>query len=83
MPIERLGATAAGQSRSTERRRVNLGPRRQPVIGTITHLPNPTAHRAVLGTVSEDIGNVKEQQQTNGRISMDSHLIFSHGRLMM
>jgi hypothetical protein len=81
IPIERLGATAVDQNRSMERGRVIVGPRRQPVIDTITHLPNPTAHRAVLGT--EESGNVKEQQQTNGRISMDSHLIFSHGRLMM
>ncbi|KAI4750737.1 hypothetical protein E4T52_16703 [Aureobasidium sp. EXF-3400] len=81
IPIERLGATAVDQNRSMERGRVIVGPRRQPVIDTITYLPNLTAHRAVLGT--EESGNVKEQQQTNGRISMDSHLIFSHGRLMM
>lgn len=83
MPIERLGATDVGKNRSMERGRVMGGAQRQPTIGTITHVPNPTAHRVVLGTVSEDSGEAREQSQTNGRISMDSHLIFSHGRLMM
>lgn len=83
MPMERLGATDSGQNRSMDRGRVIAVPQRQPAIRTITHLPNPTVHRAVLGTVSEECGEAKEQQQSNGRISMDSHLIFSHGRLMM
>lgn len=83
MPMERLGSVEVRQNRSTERGRVIAGPRRRPAVGAITHLPNPTAHSAVLGTFSEDSEGVKEQQQTNGRISMDSHLIFSHGRLMM
>ena len=83
MPMERLGSMNGGQNRNMERGRVIRGPQRQPAIGTITHVPNPTAHRVVLTTVSEDSGEVREQQQTNGRISMDSHLIFSHGRLMM
>lgn len=81
--MERLGAMDGGQNRSMERGRVIRGSQRQPTIGTITHVPNPTAHRVVLGTVSEESGEAREQQQTNGRISMDSHLIFSHGRFMM
>jgi hypothetical protein len=82
-PMERLGATDARQNRSREKGRVIAGPQHQPVIGTITHLPGLTAHRAILGTVSEYREEAREQQQTQERISMDSHLIFSHGRLMM
>jgi hypothetical protein len=59
------------------------GPQRRPAIGAITHLPNLAAHEAVLGTVSEKREEARGQQQTQGKISMDSHLIFSHGRLMM
>jgi hypothetical protein len=65
------------------RGRVMAGPQRRPATGAITHLPNLAAHEAVLGIVSENIEEAGEQQQTQGRISMDSHLIFSHGRLMM
>jgi hypothetical protein len=82
-PMERLGVTDARQNRSREKGRVIAGPQHQPVIDTITHLPNLTAHKAVLGRVSEGSEGLKEQQEDNGRISMDSHLIFSHGRLMM
>jgi hypothetical protein len=83
MPMERLGATDAHQNRSSEKGRVIAGPQHQPVIGTITHLHSLAAHKAVLGTMSEGSEGLKEQQQDKGRISMDSHLIFSHGRLMM
>jgi hypothetical protein len=83
MPMDRLGATDVRQNRSMERGRVIAGPQRQPAIGTNTHLPGLTAYKAVLGTVSEGGEGLKEQQQDKGRISMDSHLIFSHGRLMM
>jgi hypothetical protein len=80
--MERLGAIS-DQNRSMERGRVIAGPQRRPAIGTITHLPNLTAHRAVLGTVPVISEEIREQQYPQGRISMDSHLIFSHGRLMM
>jgi hypothetical protein len=80
--MERLGAMS-NQSRSMERGRVIAGPQRRPAIGPITHVPNIAARRAVFGTVPELREEAREQQQTPERISMDSHLIFSHGRLMM
>jgi hypothetical protein len=83
MPMERLGAMDADKNRSTERGRVIAGPQRRPVIGPITHVPNVAARRAILGTVPEKREEAREQQQTPEKISMDSHLIFSHGRLMM
>jgi hypothetical protein len=83
MPMDRLGATGVRQNRSMERGRVIAGLQRQPAMGTNTHLHGLTAHKAVLGTVSEGGEGLKEQRKDKGRISTDSHLIFSHGRLMM
>jgi hypothetical protein len=77
-PMERLGATDARQNRNRDKGRVMVGPQHRPIIDTITHLPNLTAHKAVLGTVSEGSEGLNEQQEDKGRISMDSHLIFSH-----
>lgn len=82
-PIEQLGAANVNQSRDIERGSVIAGPQHQPAMGTIMHMPNPTAHRAVFGTIAEDSREANEKQQVDGRISLDSHLIFSHGRLMM
>lgn len=82
-PIEQLGAINVDQSRDIERGRVIVGPQHQPAIGTITHMTNPTAHRAVFGTIKEDSRETNEQQQDDGRTSLDSHRIFSDGRLMM
>lgn len=82
-PIEQLASVNVDQSRGIERGRVIVGPQHQPAIGTITHVPNRAAHRAVFGTIAEDSREAHEQQQVDGRTSLDSHLIFSHGRMMM
>lgn len=82
-PIEQLGVVNVDQSRRIEGGRVIAGPQRQPAIGTITHTPNSPACRAVFGTIAEDSRETIERPQGDGRTSLDSHLIFSHGRLMM
>jgi hypothetical protein len=80
-PIDQLAAVHV--DRGLERGRVIVGPQHQPAISTIPHMPNLTAHRAVFGTIAEDSREASEQHQVDGRVSLDSHLIFSHGRLMM
>ncbi|KAI5194575.1 hypothetical protein E4T39_08591 [Aureobasidium subglaciale] len=82
-PMERLGAANVGQARVTDRGRVVSGPQQRWKISTTTHLPSPTVHRAVFGTAPEVRGDTRTQPPVPERISMDSHMIFNQGGLVM